>query len=82
MSKSLEIQNLKINTFGINNQTILDVPYFNLEGERELVISGASGSGKTTFLYAIAGLFLKLDGKVSWDRSNLYNLASVERFRL
>lgn len=81
MSKSLEIQNLKINTFGINNQTILDVPYFNLEGERELVISGASGSGKTTFLYAIAGLFLKLDGKVSWDRSNLYNLASVERDR-
>lgn len=79
MSKTFEIQNLKINTFGVNNQVILDIPYFNLEAERELVVSGPSGSGKTTFLYAIAGLFLKLEGKVSWDRSNLYNLASVER---
>ena len=81
MGKNLEIQNLKINTFGFNNQTILDIPYFNMENERELVISGASGSGKTTFLYAIAGLFLKLDGKVSWDRNNLYNLAPIERDR-
>lgn len=78
MSESLEIQNLKINTFGVNNRVILDIAYFNLEGERELVVSGASGSGKTTFLYAIAGLFLKLGGKVNWHGSNLYNLAPVE----
>lgn len=79
MKNSFEIQNLKINTCGVNNKTILDIPYYHQENVRELLVTGGKGAGKTTFLYAIAGLFLKLNGKVKWNGKSIYDMAPSER---
>lgn len=74
MRHILNIQNLKINTFGVKRHTILEIPHFDSQAKREILVSGPSGAGKTTFIYALAGLFLTLDGKVSWNSRNIYNM--------
>lgn len=79
MKNKLEIQNLKISTFGYEGRTILDIPYYCQNNFDELLICGDEGAGKTTFLYAIAGLFLKLEGKVNWNAKNIYQMSPSQR---
>lgn len=79
MTKKLEIQNLKINSFGYETHNILDIPYYCHEEVSELLVTGGANAGKTTFLYAIAGLFLKLEGKVNWNAKDIYKMQPRQR---
>ena len=62
----LEIRNLKkiYRTPEGETLTVLDVPEFALEERQQLVLRGASGTGKTTFLNCIAGILRPDNGSV------------------
>ena len=62
----LEIRNLKkiYRTPEGETLTVLDVPEFVLEERQQLVLRGASGTGKTTFLNCIAGILRPDNGSV------------------
>ena len=58
---------------------VLDVEHFALEEREQVAIAGTSGSGKTTFLNAIAGI-LRLDaGSVVFDGTDLTLLREAGR---
>ncbi len=60
-----------------NNFTILSNFNFQLENSKNLVVLGESGSGKSTFLDAIAGSVFPTKGKIEKDKSK--KIVSVNR---
>lgn len=60
-----------------NNFTILSDFNFQLENNENLVVIGESGSGKSTFLDAIAGSVFPTKGKIEKDKSK--KIVSVNR---
>ncbi len=57
----LEVRNLKV--FRPDGSLLLDVPELRLFAGQWLVVSGTSGSGKSTFLRVIAGLLAQRSGR-------------------
>ena len=76
----LEIRNLKkiYRTPEGETLTVLDVPEFTLEERQQLVLRGASGTGKTTFLNCIAGILRPDNGSV---RLNGIDMAAASEGR-
>ena len=76
----LEIRNLKkiYRTPEGETLTVLDVPEFALEERQQLVLRGASGTGKTTFLNCIAGILRPDNGSV---RLNGIDMAAASEGR-
>lgn len=62
-----------------NRRTILNIPYLDLPGGSTLALSGASGSGKSTFLSVLAGLEDLWPGQVRWGETDLGALKEHER---
>jgi putative ABC transport system ATP-binding protein len=60
-------------------QTVLDVPAFELHQEEQVGIAGTSGSGKTTFLNVIAGILRPDGGQVVFDGVDLATLSEGRR---
>jgi ABC-type sulfate/molybdate transport systems ATPase subunit len=46
------------------------VPKLHLKQGNMLGIQGASGAGKNTLLYALAGLIARPQGKILWGQTN------------
>jgi ABC-type lipoprotein export system ATPase subunit len=63
-------------------QLVIDVPTFQLEAGSQLALTGESGSGKTTFLYLIAGLLTPDEGVVRLDGQDMASLNEGARDRL
>jgi len=62
--------------------TVLDIPSFDLETEAQVALRGASGSGKTSLLHAIAGIIPVDAGEIVIDETSLHSLSESERDRL
>lgn len=80
----LEVSQLKKSYRGPDGeiQPVVDVDSFTLDAEQQLVLSGESGSGKTTFLNLIAGILKADSGKVSIDGREMTALSESKRDRL
>ena len=62
-----------------DEQTILDVPSFDVEAGQQIALAGTSGSGKTTFLNIIAGLLTPTSGTVTFDGQVISALGEARR---
>ena len=71
---SIVFKNVEISK---NNFTILSDFNFQLENNENVVVLGESGSGKSTFLDAIAGTVFPTKGKIEKDKSK--KIVSVNR---
>ena len=80
----LEIHNLKkiYRTPEGETLTVLDVPEFVLEERQQLVLRGASGTGKTTFLNCIAGILRPDNGSVLLNGTDMAAASEGTRDRL
>lgn len=62
--------------------TVVDIAEFDLEASRQVALSGASGSGKTTFLNLIAGILTPDAGSVRLDGVEISSLPEAARDRV
>ena len=53
----------------------LDIPQLKMSFGERIVVMGSSGSGKSTFLKIVSGLYLPTEGKVGLDGIDMSNLA-------
>ncbi len=68
MPNSLEVKNLSVER---NNRGIIKDLSLSLAGGHLVHLKGANGSGKTTFLRALAGLIDPSHGKIFWNKKNI-----------
>ena len=62
-----------------DEQTILDVPSFDVDAGQQLAVAGTSGSGKTTFLNIIAGLLTPTSGSVAFEGAVVSSYSEARR---
>lgn len=62
--------------------TVLEVGTFDLEARQQVALSGASGSGKTTFLHLIAGIVAPDSGSIRLEGVDVGRLSEAARDRL
>lgn len=69
--------------FSYGNKVQFQFPDISCQASNVLLITGASGVGKTTLLHLLSGLLKPSDGQVVIDESNLTNLsdAKLDAFR-
>ena len=75
---ALEIDRLEARFPGLE-APVLSVEQFQLPAGASLAVTGASGSGKSTFVNAITGLEPVSSGSVSWADTNIAQLSSLAR---
>ena len=80
----LEINQLKKEFCRPDGQThcVIDVPHFELPEKAQVALSGASGSGKSTFLHLIAGILKPDAGTVALAGRELSALSEPQRDRV
>jgi putative ABC transport system ATP-binding protein len=54
------------------------VSEFEISSGEKVLIKGPSGTGKTTFLHLLAGLYRPTNGEVLWNETSLYNLTDSQ----
>ena len=60
-------------------QTVLDIAEFDLAAGEQVALAGRSGSGKTTFLNAIAGILTPDEGTIRIDGVDVTGLSEARR---
>ena len=70
-------------SFSIDGHKLFSNINLNIENQKDLLITGPSGVGKTTLLSILCGLQKPTEGKVLYDDINLYNLVEnkIDYFR-
>ena len=70
-------------SFSIDGYELFSNINFNIEKEKDLLITGPSGIGKTTLLSILCGLQQPSDGRILYNDISIYNLAEskVDEFR-
>ena len=59
---------------------VVDVPAFALDAQAQVALSGASGSGKTTFLNLIAGILAPDAGSIKLENFSVLSTQQVRGF--
>lgn len=69
--------------YSVDETKILDGVNFDLKAGEKLIITGASGTGKSTLLNILSGLLKPTSGEVVYDDLDLYNKsqAEIDQFR-
>ncbi|AGB75319.1 MULTISPECIES: ABC transporter ATP-binding protein [Rhizobium] len=75
---ALDVSGLRMQFPGLA-APVLSVDRFHLPAGGRLAITGASGSGKSTFVNAITGLEDVRDGSVSWSGTEITRLSAGRR---
>ena len=70
-------------SFSIDGYELFSNINFNIKKEKDLLITGPSGIGKTTLLSILCGLQQPSDGRIMYNDISLYSLAEskVDEFR-
>ena len=70
-------------SFSIDGQKLFSNINFKINKEKDLLITGPSGIGKTTLLSILCGLQQPSDGRILYNDISIYNLAEskVDEFR-
>ena len=70
-------------SFDIDGQKLFSNINLNLKSQKDLLITGPSGVGKTTLLSILCGIQKPSTGKVIYNNIDLYNLAEskIDEFR-
>ena len=70
-------------SFSIDGHKLFSNINLNIENQKDLLITGPSGIGKTTLLSILCGLQKPTEGKVLYDDINLYKLVEnkIDYFR-
>jgi len=70
-------------SFDIDGQKLFTNINLNLKPQKDLLITGPSGVGKTTLLSILCGLQKPTNGSIIYNDINLYNLAEdeIDNFR-
>ena len=70
-------------SFSIDGHKLFSNINLNIKNQKDLLITGPSGIGKTTLLSILCGLQKPTEGKVLYDDINLYNLVEnkIDYFR-
>lgn len=66
----LQLQGIETPYFKVSN--------FSLSPGKRLLIKGPSGTGKTTFLHLLAGLYTPTSGDIQWDQKSIKSLSESE----
>lgn len=82
MSGSIAITNLQLSFYdGKVKKHILNIPKLLINSGEQLCIAGASGSGKTSLLKVISGLYLPDTGTVCHEKQDITQLSEYARDR-
>ncbi len=76
-SHNIKIRNLKFRY--ADDGFELDLPNLSIESGEQVAIVGASGCGKTTLAYLIAGIYTPRSGSVAVGESIISNMSDVAR---
>ena len=77
---ALSIRDLDIRFPGLDAPA-LAIPALDLDAGARVALTGASGSGKTTFINAVSGLERVRQGSVRWGETDLATLGEARRDR-
>lgn len=80
MTAALNIEDLTFRYPGASSDTVR-VPSLALDGGEQVLLTGASGEGKSTLLQIIAGLMDPSSGSIAIDGQNLHDLHGAKRDR-
>ncbi|MFK0161226.1 ABC transporter ATP-binding protein [Rhizobium sp. NPDC090279] len=75
---ALDVSSLEMQFPGLA-QPVLAIERFHLPAGGSLAITGASGSGKSTFVNAVTGLEKVTRGSISWSGTEITHLSSGRR---
>jgi ABC-type lipoprotein export system ATPase subunit len=64
---------------GKDNKTLFQISNYQIQKGKKLLIKGASGKGKTTFLHLLAGLFSPTEGQIQIGETNMTELNEEKR---
>jgi ABC-type antimicrobial peptide transport system, ATPase component len=76
---NIEIDNITVKIGA--DKTLFHIPRFELKQGTKLLIKGASGKGKTTFLHLLSGLFTPYEGRIQLGDWELTRMSDEERAR-
>lgn len=63
----------------VSRRRLLDVPALSVPAGGTLAIEGRSGAGKSTFVYALAGILPATSGDISWGTHHLSAISEEAR---
>ena len=70
-------------SFSIDGHKLISDINFNIKNQKDLLITGPSGVGKTTLLSILCGLQKPTEGNIKYNNINLYDLKEdkIDDFR-
>ena len=74
---ALEVRDLRV--IGDEGRPILALDSLSLAAGESLGVKGPSGAGKTTLIFALAGLLPRTTGRIAWNGTNIVALGRRRR---
>jgi len=65
---------LKLNSIQLKNFRLIESLVFDFPDQNLIVLTGRNGSGKTTFLNALAKLLTHIEGRLCSDQARSYDI--------
>jgi ABC-type lipoprotein export system ATPase subunit len=75
---NISIAKVKVK-IGYEQRLLFEIPDLKIESGEMVLIKGASGNGKTTFLHLLAGLFVPQEGSITIGETQISSLNEKER---